>query len=82
MFWLASLTVAEEFSSRPTFRLARARSGIFGAVTPARPTPTHDTPGWWLPSGEIAHRFDGDVRGDDEVLVAITCCTRRSALPE
>src|SRR5437762_2545780 len=31
MFWPASLTVAEEFSFRPTLRLARASSGVVGA---------------------------------------------------
>ena len=45
MFWLASLTAADEFSLRPTFRFARASNGIVGAVTAARPTPTHETPG-------------------------------------
>ena len=44
MFWLASLTVADEFNLWPTLRFARASSGMVGAVTAARPTPTHDTP--------------------------------------
>ena len=42
MFWLASLTVADEFSFRPTLRFARASSGIVGAVNAARPIPTVD----------------------------------------
>ena len=45
MFCPASLTVADEPSWTPTFRFARASSGIVGAVTAARPTPTHETPG-------------------------------------
>jgi len=42
MFWLASLTVAEELSCCPTLRFARASSGIVGAVNAASPIPTHD----------------------------------------
>jgi hypothetical protein len=38
MFCPASLTVADELSCCPTFRLARARSGIVGAVNAAAPT--------------------------------------------
>jgi len=46
----ASLTVAEELSFRPTSRLARASSGIVGAVTAARPIPTQLASGWCEPS--------------------------------
>ena len=50
MFWLASLTVADELSLRPTLRLARASSGIVGAVKAASPIPTQLAAGWWEPT--------------------------------
>ena len=66
MFWLASLTVADEPSLWPTLRLARASSGMVGAVNAARPIPTHDSPGWWPPT-TVADRLDADVGGEQEV---------------
>ena len=50
MFWLASLTVADEYSLFPTLRFARASSGIVGAVTAASPTPIQLVFGWCPPS--------------------------------
>jgi len=49
MFWLASLSAAEEVSLRPTLRFARASRGIVGAVKTASPIPTQLASGWWDP---------------------------------
>jgi len=78
MFWAPSETVAADPSWCPTRRLARASSGMVGAVTAASAMPTQLTSGW---SPSISVRTDSTATypASRKKVAAIASWARRSA---